>query len=65
MPTTTTLLTVEETASLLGVKPGTLYNWKSMRVGPPSIKVGHLLRYRLEDLEAWLQQQTTSTDETE
>jgi len=49
-------LTVEEAAALLRVKRNTLYTW-AYRRQIPSQKVGKALRFRREDLEAWLKGQ--------
>jgi hypothetical protein len=49
------LLTNIETAKLLGVKPETLAVWRSeQRYDIPYIKVGRCVRYRLSDLEIWI-----------
>lgn len=47
------LLTLPEAASWLGIAPGTLYNWRTRNEGPAAVKCGRLVRYRIEDLEAW------------
>lgn len=49
-------LTVEEAAGLLRVKRNTLYTW-AYRRQIPSQKVGKSLRFRRQDLEAWLKAQ--------
>jgi len=36
------------------IKPATLADWRCKRTGPPFVKVGRLVRYRLEDLDVWL-----------
>lgn len=41
----------------LGVPIGTLYAWRHRGVGPPSIKVGRHIRYRVADVEQWLDDQ--------
>jgi excisionase family DNA binding protein len=46
------LLTVEEAAELLGVKPGTLYAWASRGVVPRR-KVGACLRFHRGELLDW------------
>ena len=51
------LLTIQEAAGLLRVKKSTLYTW-AYRRQIPSQKVGRSLRFRREDLEAWLQAQS-------
>jgi DNA-binding transcriptional regulator YiaG len=48
------LLTQDELARYLGVKPGTLSAWRYRRQGPPAVKVGHLIRYR--PVVAWLEE---------
>lgn len=53
------LWTVYEVADLLGVPVGTLYQWRTRGYGPPGIRVGRYLRYRLGDLEAWVDSQPT------
>jgi excisionase family DNA binding protein len=48
------LVTVEDAAGFLGVRPGTVYLWAEMgRI--PSYKIGALRRFRLSDLETHLQ----------
>lgn len=46
-------LTEHEAAQLLGVKRGTLSNWRSQRRGPAYCRYngGRVIRYRLADLE--------------
>lgn len=50
------LLTVEEAASLLQVKPGTLYSWAS-KGKIPFRKVGALLRFHRGELMNWTVEQ--------
>ena len=53
------LLTNEEGAGFLGVSPDTLAQWRSQRRGPRYIKLeGRIVRYRREDLEAYLKEHT-------
>lgn len=53
------LLTEAEAADYLGVKPQTLCAWRcTKRYSLPYIKVGRLVRYRPEDLEAFLAERT-------
>ncbi len=44
-----------ETAKVLGVAVQTLRNWRHLRKGPPYIKLGRAIRYRDEDLVAFLE----------
>lgn len=46
----------EQVAEHLGVPVSTLYQWRHRGVGPRGIKVGRHVRYRWEDVEAWLEQ---------
>jgi excisionase family DNA binding protein len=48
------LATPSEVASYLQVPVKTLYTWRYKRVGPRAHRVGRHLRYRWEDVEAWL-----------
>lgn len=51
--------TAEEVADYLGVPVATLYAWRYQGGrGPKSSKVGRHLRYRWEDVEAWLEAQS-------
>ena len=50
------LLSVRELAEYLGVPVATLYTWRYRDAGPPGIKVGRHLRYRRNDVEAWIRQ---------
>ena len=49
-----TLLTEEDVAQQLHVSVASLRRWRIERRGPQFIKVGSLVRYRPEELEAWL-----------
>jgi excisionase family DNA binding protein len=49
------LLTTEQLASYLQKPVPTLYAWRHRGEGPPAISVGRGLRYRREDVEAWLE----------
>lgn len=52
------LVPQREVARLLGVKTKTLEKWRWVGEGPPYVKVnGHLVRYELDDVEAWLNSQ--------
>ena len=50
------LLTTEQLAELLGVPVRTLYSWRARGTGPRGIRVGRGLRFRVGDVEAWLDQ---------
>lgn len=48
------LLTEDEVAKQLNVSVASMRRWRLERRGPHFVKVGSLVRYRQEDLEAWL-----------
>ncbi len=53
------LLTTEEAAAYLGVKPRSLEVWRCVkRYGIPYVKVGRLIKYRQSELDAWLASRT-------
>ena len=49
------LLTVGELADLLQVPPKTIYTWRYKGVAPPAVPIGRYLRFRTEDVAAWLE----------
>lgn len=48
------LWSVDEVSYYLGVPVNTLYLWRSEGRGPASRRVGRHLRYRAEDVKAWV-----------
>lgn len=59
------LLTREEAAEYLGCKPQTLAVWATTkRYGLRYIKVGRCVRYRIADLEAFLNARTVGAAES-
>lgn len=54
------LLTPQEVADLLRIPVRSLYVQRSAgRPTPPGVKIGRHLRYRLDDVEAWIEDQFT------
>jgi len=51
---TKTFLTNAEAAEMLGIKPGTLATWRWLRKGPKVSPSGNKIRYRLADVERWI-----------
>lgn len=52
------MLTTEEAARRLGMKPGTLENWRQQKKGPRFIKLPTgAVRYISEELDAWIRQE--------
>jgi hypothetical protein len=53
------MLTTDEAAGYLGVAGSTLAGWRTRgQQGPPYIKLVGAVRYRLRDLETWLDKYT-------
>lgn len=55
---TSRLLNNAEAAALLSIKPNTLEIWRLQGRSPRFLKIGRSVRYRMSDLEAWLNAQT-------
>ena len=53
------LWSVDDTSTWLGVPVGTLYQWRTRRLGPRAFRVGRHLRYDPADVRAWLERQTS------
>ena len=51
-------LTTEEAAELLSLHPGTLKNWRSQGLGPKFCKPQGAVRYRLSDIDEWMDSQS-------
>jgi excisionase family DNA binding protein len=57
--------TEQQAATLLHVTPGTLSVWRCTgRYSLPFVKVGRNVRYRLSDLNAWLESRTQTNGAT-
>ena len=52
------LLSLPEAAAYLHVAEQTMYTWRSRRrgEGPPAVKIGNRVKYRLTDLDAFIEQ---------
>jgi excisionase family DNA binding protein len=48
-----------QVAEYLGVDEKTLERWRRERTGPPYIRAGRQVRYRVEDVQDWLTERTT------
>lgn len=51
---TNELLTTEQLAELLDIKPNTIEIWRLKGVGPRFCKLGRTVRYKREDVENWI-----------
>lgn len=52
------LASTEEVSAFMQIPVTTLHQWRHKGVGPRSAKVGRWIRYRWEDVEAWLAEQS-------
>jgi len=55
------LLNQDQAAEVLAVKPRTMEGWRFRGDGPPFIRVGRHVRYRVRDLHAWLDERTVGS----
>ena len=51
-------------ADHIDTKTGTLANWRSKRIGPPFSKIGRMIFYDLDALDAWVEAGRQSTGES-
>lgn len=59
------LLNRKQAAEFLRIKPRTLATWASTgRYSLPFVKVGRSVRYRIEDLEAFMRRRTVGDSES-
>jgi hypothetical protein len=59
MATLVPVVPEKEAAEILGVTPGTLSVWRCTRRYPlPYVKVGRAVRYRVADLERFIESRT-------
>lgn len=55
------LLGPDEVAAFLGVPLRTIYRWRSRHEGPRGYRVGRHVRYRLDDVERWLEDRSDAS----
>ena len=48
------LWTIDDVACFLGVPVKTLYQWRTKQYGPKGKRVGRYVRYKPEDVMAWV-----------
>lgn len=53
------LMTLPELAELLRVPVATVYQWRLHGKGPKGYRVGRSVKFRLSEVEDWLQQQAS------
>ena len=61
----TDFLTTRQAAALVGLAPNTLEIWRIRGGGPKYIKFGRAVRYRLTDLESYIDAQTRESTSQE
>ena len=49
------LMTVDDLATYLQVPVQTVYRWNTRGTGPRPLRVGRHVRYRLSDVDAWVE----------
>jgi excisionase family DNA binding protein len=54
------LLTTQQVAEKLQVPRATIYGWRTRGEGPVGFRVGRHIRFRPEDVDAWIEQQRAS-----
>jgi predicted DNA-binding transcriptional regulator AlpA len=58
------LLTERDVARITGLSVASVRRWRLLRQGPKYIKIGAAVRYRPEDVSAWLASRPTGGEET-
>ena len=61
----TNLLTEHDVATFYGVSVATVRRWRLFQQGPKYLKIGASVRYRPEDVSAWLESRPTGGGQTE
>lgn len=56
------LRSVDQTADYLALSLKTLYGWRGRRDGPPSYRIGNVVRYRPDEVRAWVDEHVLSPD---
>jgi len=51
--TTAPWLTIEQLCERLQIPITTARWWRTQRIGPPGVKIGRFIRYRVADVERW------------
>lgn len=54
------LMTITDLSDYLGIPVNTLYQWRSKGYGPRGVRMGKYVRYRHQDVEAWLNDRAVS-----
>jgi predicted DNA-binding transcriptional regulator AlpA len=54
------LLSVDDLSDVLGVPVNTLYQWRTKGYGPTGLRIGKYVRYRPDDVQAWVDRQAVA-----
>ena len=57
------LLTEHDVARITGLSVASVRRWRLLRQGPRYLKIGAAVRYKLEDIEAWLASRPTGGEQ--
>ena len=52
------LMSIDQVAEYLQMSTKTLYGWRCRKYGPPSYRLGNKVRYRPEEVRAWVDRQS-------
>jgi predicted DNA-binding transcriptional regulator AlpA len=58
------LLNEQDVAGITGMSVASVRRWRLLRQGPKYIKLGSAVRYRPEDIYAWLQSRPTGGEQS-
>lgn len=53
------MLSIQELAEQLGVPVATIYVWRNRGEAPKAHKIGRHLRWRQQDVDAWLEERAS------
>jgi excisionase family DNA binding protein len=56
---------IARAAAYLGVTASTLRSWKTKGTGPKYYRAGRLIRYRVAQLDAWIERRSECSDNSE
>lgn len=54
IPLSHDLMTIQEAADYLRVKPATMRKWAREETGPPQYRAGGIILYRLSEIDKWV-----------
>jgi predicted DNA-binding transcriptional regulator AlpA len=60
-----TLLNEHDVARITGLSVASVRRWRLLRQGPKYLKIGAAVRYRPEDITAWLESRPTGGEHQE